>query len=54
MSVFDELVGQRAVRAQLEKAAAAARALAGNAAAGAYRKTTPQNSHHPTRGRMAC
>ena len=35
MSVFDELVGQRAVRAQLEKAAAAARELAGKAAAGA-------------------
>ena len=33
MSVFDELVGQRAVRAQLEKAAAAARELAGKAAA---------------------
>ncbi len=35
MSVFDELVGQRAVRAQLEKAAAAARELAGKTAAGA-------------------
>jgi len=35
VSVFDELVGQRAVRAQLEKAAAAARELAGKAAAGA-------------------
>ena len=35
MSVFDERVGQRAVRAQLEKAAAAARELAGKAAAGA-------------------
>ena len=35
MSVFDELVGQRAVRAQLEKAAAAARELAGKTAVGA-------------------
>ena len=35
MSVFDELVGQRAVRAQLEKAAAAERERAGKTAAGA-------------------